>query len=136
MKRTVATLATVLALLPSGAAFAAKVKVWHHSAPAHFEKAESKHAVVTNEGALRLSRQLKPLAKLHATHVWDVVEDRDGNLYVATGDEGKLFRITGPAAGEVWYDTGQTHVTALAVDSQKRLLAGSEPNGIAPHVSR
>ena len=44
--------------------------------PAHYDKAQLKQAVVSSEGALRLSRQLKPLADLDATHVWDVVEDK------------------------------------------------------------
>jgi hypothetical protein len=32
--------------------------------------------------------------------------------------------------GETYYETGQAHVTCLAVDAQGRVLAGSEPNGI------
>src|SRR5437763_7051115 len=125
MKRTVATLATVLALFPWGAAFAAKVKVWHHSAPAHFEKAESKHAVVTNEGALRLSRQLKPLAKLHATHVWDVVEDRDGNLYVATGDEGKLYKVAPDGNISVAFESDESQILCLALAPDGSVYAGT-----------
>src|SRR5689334_6020927 len=65
---------------------AAKVKVWHQHSPAHYDKAAFRHAVLSSEGTLRLSRQLKPLATLDASHVWDMVEDRDGNLIVATGD--------------------------------------------------
>ena len=69
------------ALLP-----AAKVKVWHQHAPAHYDNAQLKQLVQSNEGVLRLSRQLRPLMGLDAAHVWDMVEDRDGNLFVATGD--------------------------------------------------
>jgi hypothetical protein len=32
--------------------------------------------------------------------------------------------------GELWYETGQSHVTSLAFDTQGSLLAGTEPNGI------
>ncbi len=60
----------------------------------HYDKAQLQQALISSEGALRLSRQLKPLAGLDATHVWDVVEDRDGNLIVATGDEGKIYKVT------------------------------------------
>jgi hypothetical protein len=35
----------------------------------------------------------------------------------------------------LYYDTGQAHVTGLAVDAQGRLLAGTEPNGILYRVS-
>jgi hypothetical protein len=36
----------------------------------------------------------------------------------------------GRSGGEIYYETGQTHVTSLALDTQGRLLAGTEPNGI------
>src|SRR5438876_131851 len=72
---------------------AAKVKVWHQHTPAQYDKAQLKQAVISSEGTLRLSRQLRPLAGLDAEHVWDMAEDRDGNLYVATGDEGKIYKI-------------------------------------------
>src|SRR5262245_6335710 len=97
---------------------AAKVKVWHHHAPAHFEKAQLKQAVVSSEGALRLSRQLTPFAGLDASHVWDIVEDKKGNLFVATGDEGKLFKVTADGKASVVYtsEDGQILCLALAPD--------------------
>ena len=52
-----AALAAV-ALWTSSPCQAAKVKAWHHNTPAHYEKAQLKHAVVSSEGALRLARQL------------------------------------------------------------------------------
>src|SRR5262245_43587010 len=85
------TLTTTYCFLPT--AQAGKVKYWHHHAPAQYDKAQFKQAVITSEGTLKLSRQLKPLAALDATHVWDIVEDKDGNLYVATGAEGKVYKV-------------------------------------------
>ena len=43
--------------------------------------------------------------------------------------------VTSAGAGELYYDTGQSHVTGLAVDAQGRLLAGTEPNGILYRIS-
>src|SRR5687767_1980097 len=93
MRRILPAIAAVLIGLPSSA-YAAKVKVWHHHTTSHFEKAEFKNAVVTSEGVLRLARQVRPLTTLEAAHVWDVVEDNAGNLYAATGDEGKIYKLT------------------------------------------
>src|SRR5260370_37641282 len=85
-------LAALLCSAPS--ARAAKVKVWHQHKPADFEKARLSHAVVSNEGTLRLSRRLKPFAGLEATHIWDLLEDKKGSLYAATGDAGKIYKVT------------------------------------------
>src|SRR4029079_4429144 len=56
-------------------------------------------------------------------------------LYVGTGDQGKIFRVDAPGKGELYYGTGPSHITGLAVDSQGRLLAGTEPNGILYRIT-
>jgi sugar lactone lactonase YvrE len=68
-------------------------------------------------------------------YIWSLAFAPDGSLYAGTGDEGKIFRIAGAGRGEVWYETGQTHVTSLALDREQRLLAGTEPNGILYRVT-
>lgn len=70
-----------------------------------------------------------------ARYIWSLATGPDGALYVGTGDQGKIYRVTSAGNGELYYDTGQTHVTGLAVDPQGRLLAGTEPNGILYRVS-
>jgi hypothetical protein len=68
-------------------------------------------------------------------YIWALAGAADGVLYVGTGDKGHIFRVTGPGKGELWYDTGQSHVTGLAIDKERRLLAGTEPNGILYRIS-
>lgn len=63
-------------------------------------------------------------------YIWSLQFASDGSLFVGTGDRGKIFRVQPDGRGEVYYESGQTHITALAMDGQGRLLAGSEPNGI------
>lgn len=65
-----------------------------------------------------------------ATYIWALKIAPDGSLYAGTGSEGKIYRIAKAAEGEVFYETGQSNVTALGFDAQGRLLAGTEPNGI------
>jgi len=70
-----------------------------------------------------------------ARYIWALKAAPDGSLFVATGDQGKIFRVTSAGHGDVYYETGQQHVTCLALDNQGRLLAGSEPNGILYRIS-
>jgi hypothetical protein len=70
-----------------------------------------------------------------AHYIWALALAPDGALMVATGDEGKIFRVTAAGQGSVYYETGQSHVTSLAFDAQGRLLAGSEPNGILYRIT-
>jgi hypothetical protein len=108
---------------------AAKVKVWYQHTPAQYDKAQLKQMVLSNEGVLRLSRQLRPLAGLDAAHVWDMVEDRDGNLYVATGDEGKIYKVPAQGKPVVVHSGEQGQVLCLALASDGSIYAGTGPNG-------
>jgi len=70
-----------------------------------------------------------------AHYIWALQPAPDGSLFVATGDQGKIFRVTSAGHGDVYYETGQANVTCLALDRQGRLLAGSEPNGILYRIT-
>jgi outer membrane protein assembly factor BamB len=108
---------------------AAKVKVWYQHTPAQYDKAQLKQMVLSNEGVLRLSRQLRPLAGLDAAHVWDMVEDRDGNLFVATGDEGKIYKVSADGKPVVVYAGQQSEVLCLVLASDGSIYAGTGPHG-------
>ena len=60
-----------------------------------------------------------------ARYIWSLAVGPDGALYVGTGEQGKVFRVDSAGHGEVWYETGQSHITGLAVDSQNHVLAGT-----------
>lgn len=62
-------------------------------------------------------------------YIWDMVFDSAGNLYVATGIEGRLYRVGPDGNGTVLFDSDEVHITALAVDSQGRIVFGSDPGG-------
>src|SRR6266545_2582813 len=129
MSRYFPALAVAVLLGSSPLAQAAKVKVWHHAAPANHEKARFKDAVVSNVGALRLARQLRPLADLDATHVWDVVEDQNGNLIVATGDEGKVYQVTPDGKATVLFESEDSQILCLAPAPDGSVYAGTGPGG-------
>src|SRR5712691_2225175 len=130
MLRSILTATAAVLLCMPSLCHAAKVKVWHHDAPSHYDKAQLKQAVVSSEGALRLSRQLKLLAGLDATHVWDVVEDKHGNLFVATGDEGKLYKVSPEGKVTVAYTSPDSQILCLALGGDGTVYAGTGPSGL------
>jgi len=70
-----------------------------------------------------------------AKYIWTIAIAPDGSLFVGTGIPGNIYRVSPSGAGELWYETGQSHVTALAFDRQGRLLAGTDPNGIIYRIA-
>lgn len=128
MIRYLAAALTLLALTAS--IFAAKVKVWHHHTFADHDKAQLRQAVVSSEGTIRLARQLQPLVKLKANHVWDVVEDKAGNLIVASGGEGKIYKVTPEGKVTVLYTSSDSQVLCLVRGEDGSVYAGTGPNGL------
>jgi hypothetical protein len=119
--------ALLLLVLIAPGSRAAKVKVWHHHTPADHARANFHQAVVSSEGTLRLSRKLTALAAPDATHVWDLVEDSAGNLYAATGDEGRLFKVSRGGKTSVVYTSPQGQVLCVAVAADDTVYAGTGP---------
>jgi len=70
-----------------------------------------------------------------AKYIWALAVAPDGSLFAGTGVPGNVYRVTASGASELWYETGQTHVTALAFDAAGRLLVGTEPNGIIYRIA-
>ena len=107
---------------------AAKVKVWHQHGPASYDKAKFNHAVVSSEGVLTLSRRLKLLVNPGAANVWGLAESKDGVLYAATGDEGKIFRVEGETS-KVVYTAKDSQVLSLVAADDGAVYAGTGPGG-------
>jgi hypothetical protein len=133
MKRILAVILAVV-LAPS-AAYSGKVKVWHHHAAAHHDKAAFKDAVVSSEGTLQLARRLKPLLGVEATHVWALAEDASGNLFVATGNEGKLFKITSTGEVSVAFHSEDSQILSLAAAPDGTIYAGTGPSGLIVRIA-
>jgi len=68
-------------------------------------------------------------------YIWSLAFAPDGSLFVGTGDPGNVYRVDKSGKSELYYETGQSHVTALAFDSHQNLLTGTEPNGILYRIS-
>jgi hypothetical protein len=130
MNRYSAPLALLTVALMCHSAHAAKVKVWQHTAPKDFDKAQFKQTVISSEATLRLSRQVRPLANLDVANVWDVVEDKLGNLWVATGDDGKILKVTPDGKSSVAYRSStDSQIFCLALVPGDALYAGTGPTG-------
>ena len=70
-----------------------------------------------------------------AKYIWSLAFAKDGTLFVGAGNPANVYRVDKTGKAETYYETGQSHVTALAFDSHDNVLAGTEPNGILYRIS-
>jgi hypothetical protein len=69
-------------------------------------------------------------------YIWAMVFLPNGDLAVATGVDGKLFRVTPKGEGKVFFDSPETHLRSLAVKKDGTLLAGGSAKGRIYEIRR
>ncbi|HXO20621.1 MAG TPA: hypothetical protein VOA87_11940, partial [Thermoanaerobaculia bacterium] len=70
------------------------------------------------------------------TYIWSLARAADGALLVATGTQGKLFRVEGKGKGKVLYDSDDTHLRALLALPGGGLLLGTAGEGLILELAR
>ena len=70
------------------------------------------------------------------TYIWALARAADGSLLVATGTQGKLFKVSASGKGEVLYDSDDTHVRSLDVLPGGDVLAGTAGEGLILRIGR
>jgi hypothetical protein len=68
-------------------------------------------------------------------YIWDMILDDAGNLYVATGDQGEIFKVTPKGDHSVFFKSDEAHIRVLAWDKQGNLIAGSDGSGLIYRIS-
>ena len=68
-------------------------------------------------------------------YIWDLALDKSGNLYVATGDHGEIYRVTAKGDHSLFFKSDETHIRVLALDASGNLIAGSDGSGLVYRIS-
>jgi len=68
-------------------------------------------------------------------YIWDLAFDKSGNLYVATGDRGEIYKVTAKGEHSLFFKSDETHIRVLALDAQGNLIAGTDGSGLIYRIS-
>lgn len=68
-------------------------------------------------------------------YIWDLAFDNQGRLYVATGDNGEIYRVDKNGQGAVFFKSDEAHMRVLAFDPKGNLIAGSDGGALVYRIS-
>ncbi len=68
-------------------------------------------------------------------YIWDIVLDSAGNLYVATGDHGEIYKVTSSGQHSLFFKSDEVHIRVLAVDPKGNVIAGSDGSGLIYRIA-
>ena len=84
---------------------------------------------ITSDGKLILAPVFESLFETEEAFIYSAVVDDVGTLYLGSGNNGKIFRVSSEGRGGEWAQLEEPAVYALAIDSGGRIYAATGPNG-------
>src|SRR4051794_937123 len=119
----------IVALLFSVSAFAAEPIVWELGSRAELLKGEARGVSITDTGVLTLAPKAGEVFNTEQAYVWSTATDANGNIYLGTGHDGKLFRVSADGKGALLFKASELDVTALAIANDGAVFAATSPDG-------
>src|SRR5207244_4774125 len=112
MKKKILALRPIVFVVLLLCAFAAKLIagepiVWEMSSRVELLKGEAHGVSVTDNGVLTLAPRFNQLFNTEQPYVWSTAIDPAGNVYLGTGHDGKIFRVTADGKGTLLYKASE-----------------------------
>ncbi len=70
-----------------------------------------------------------------AKYIWTMCFSKAGDLYIATGDKGEIFKVSPDGKGSAFFKTEETHARSMALDNAGNLIVGTDPSGLILQVT-
>jgi hypothetical protein len=122
-----AVLTVLLAL--SLAAFAVTPQFWENFTQDDLLKGNLNRVSLTPEGKLFLAPAYDLVYDTGQPYIFSMVRDKAGNVYVGTGDEGKVFKIDAQGKGSLYFQSKELDIFAMVLDASDTLYVGTSPDG-------
>lgn len=108
---------------------AAEPTIWTVRTRSEILRGDSKGVTIDENGAISLAPKLTEVFNTQQSYVWSSVIDSSGNVYLGTGNDGKIFKVDAGGKGSLFSDLAELDVTALAIRKDGLLYAGTSPDG-------
>lgn len=123
----IAALLAALSFVPAARAVVTQ-KVTHDTFDA-FSGGDFENISLTSDGHLELAPAITNLTTVTDPIIWAAVQDKKGNIYFGTGNQGKVYKLTPKGELSTFFEPNAVMVHALAMDGDGRLYAATSPNG-------
>ena len=130
MPRTFRPLAAVVVLfLFASLVHGAGARFWEVGTLNDFLKGDATSLSVDLHGRLVLGPALTELADTASPVLWTGIEGNDGDVYLGSGNDGRVLRIGRDGSSRVFFDSNELEVHALALAPGGGLYIGTSPDG-------
>jgi hypothetical protein len=128
-KQRLAIIAALLFTFVISPVQAGQPAVWETSGRTELLKGDARGVSISDTGVLMLAPKLNEVFNTQQTYIWSSVVDNQGNVFLGTGHDGKIYKVPSTGTGSLLYDAAELDVTALAIGRDGALYAGTSPDG-------
>jgi sugar lactone lactonase YvrE len=68
-------------------------------------------------------------------YIWALAPDKQGRLYIGTGDGGEIFRVEPSGTGALFFKSDEAQIRVLDFDNSGNLIAGTDGSGLIYRIS-
>ena len=108
---------------------AAGARFWEVGTLADFLKGDATSLSIDLHGRLLLGPSLAAVADTDAPVLWGAVVAPDGTVFVGSGNDGKVMKVTRAGKFSLFYDSTELEVHALAFAPGGGVYVGTSPDG-------
>ncbi|HUF03966.1 MAG TPA: hypothetical protein VMM38_07300 [Aridibacter sp.] len=110
-------------------ASASEPSIWTTNSKEDVLKGEAYNVSISNDGTIRRSPGFEEIADTAQPYIWSTAVDRSGNIYLGTGSDGKVFRVSQSGSSTQIADFDELNVSAIAIGRDGAVYAGTSPDG-------
>ncbi len=119
----------LLTSILSMSALASEPSIWSVNTRTDVLKGDARNVSIDSSGAIGLAPKLTEVYKTGQPYIWSSAVDSSGNVYLGTGGDGKIFKVTATGTGSLFADLTEMNVTAVAFAQNGDLFAATSPDG-------
>lgn len=119
----------IFAFLFSNIIQASEPAIWTINTREEVLKGESHGVSIDETGTISLAPNLSELFNTEQSYIWSSATDAQGNTYLGTGSDGKIFKVDAGGKGSLFADINELNVAALAIGKSGEIYAGTSPDG-------
>jgi len=110
-------------------AAASEPQVWSVNSRADVMRGQARSVSIDQNGNITPATKVTELYKTEQPYIWSSAIDAAGNVYLGTGAEGRIYKVTPAGSGAMFADLTELNVSALAVGRNGELFAATSPDG-------
>src|SRR5688500_12916269 len=86
---------------------ASEPQIWTVNTRAEVLKGDARSVSVDANGTITLAPKLNELFKTEQPYIWSSAFDANGNIYLGTGGEGRIYKVNSAGSGALFTDLNE-----------------------------